>query len=224
MKIRKFLIIVIFALATFGQTLYGQQSASDQKEFADTQEKAGKGDAQAQLILGYYYAVGFGVVKNQVESVIWYRKAAEQNLSGAQYNLGTCYELGQRVTKDMAEAVKWYRKAAEQNMPEAQFNLGGCYKRGEGVATNFIMAVDWYRKSAEQNLASAQFNLGLCCVRGQGTKQDDVEGYKWIFLSSAQGFEQAKDTIKKLDAGLDPKEIAEGKNRANIWLEQHKKP
>src|ERR1017187_5169762 len=188
MKIHKFLIIVIFSLATFGQTLYGQQSASDQKEFADTQEKAGKGDAQAQLILGYYYAVGFGVVKNQVESVIWYRKAAEQNLSGA------------------------------------QFNLGGCYKRGEGVATNFIMAVDWYRKSAEQNLASAQFNLGLCCVRGQGTKQDDVEGYKWIFLSSAQGFEQAKDTIKKLDAGLDPKEIAEGKNRANIWLEQHKKP
>jgi len=108
-------------------------------------------------------------------------------------------------------------------MPEAQFNLGGCYKRGEGVVTNFIIAVEWYRKSAEQNLASAQFNLGLCCVRGQGTKQDDVEGYKWIFLSSAQGFEQAKDT-KKVGCWIGSEGIAEGKNRANIWLEQHKKP
>lgn len=123
----------------------------------------------------------------------------------------------------MAEAVKWYRKAAEQNMAEAQFNLGGCYKRGEGVATNFITAVEWYRKSAEQNFANAQFNLGVCCLKGQGTKQDEAEACKWFFLSSAQGFQQATDTLKKIYAVLEPKQVAEGKRRANSWLEQHKK-
>jgi hypothetical protein len=43
-------------------------------------------------------------------------------------------------------------------------------------------------------------------------------------LSSAQGFQQAKDTLEKISSVLDPKEVAEGKNRANIWLQQHKKP
>src|ERR1035441_1793733 len=120
MKTHRSLIAVAFALIAFGQILYGQQNASDQKEFAETQAKAEKGEAQAQLILGYYYAVGFGVAKNEVESVNWYRKAADQNLAAAQYNLGTCYERAEGVAKDMAEAVKWYRKAAEQNMAEAQ--------------------------------------------------------------------------------------------------------
>jgi len=57
------------------------------------------------------------VTKDAVESMKWYRKAAEQGLAYAQYNLGDCYVKGTGVAKDEVEAVKWYRKAADQGMP-----------------------------------------------------------------------------------------------------------
>ncbi len=202
---------------------HGQENIADDKTIADTRAKAEKGEADAQLILGYYYAGGLGVAKDEAEAVKWYRKAADQNLATAQYNLATCYDNGQGVSKNMAEAVKWYRKAADQNLSKAQFNLGVCYKRGEGVAQNDAEAVKWYLKAAEQNYANAQFNLGLCCSRGQGVAQNDVEGYKWFLLSSGQGFEQGTNVVAKLEAALSPEQIAEGKRRANNWLERHKK-
>lgn len=208
----------------FGQSLSGQQSTVDEKNFAITRVKAENGEANAQLVLGYYYATSLGVTEDKVEAVKWYRKAADQNLAAAQYNLATCYDDGQGVDQDRIEAVKWYRKAAEQNMAEAQFNLGSCYKHGDGVTQSLIESVKWYRKSAEQKYARAQFNLGVACIRGEGVEQDDVEGYKWIYLASKQGFEAATNSLPKLDAALSQSQLTEGKQRAEDWLKQQKKP
>jgi TPR repeat protein len=70
--------------------------------------------ADAQCALGWCYANGHGVVKDEVEAVKWYRKAAEQNLAEAQKNLGCCYGLGQGVAKDDVEGYKWCLLAAGQ--------------------------------------------------------------------------------------------------------------
>lgn len=50
-------------------------------------EVAEKGNAEAQYNLGLCYARGDGVPRDFAEAVKWYRKAAEQNHTGAQYNL-----------------------------------------------------------------------------------------------------------------------------------------
>ncbi len=186
MKLNAFVINLGLAFVLFDQTLHGQQNVADDRQIANTRAKAEQGGADAQFTLGYYYAVGLGVAKDEVEALKWYRKAAEQNLATAQFNLGSCYDQGQGIAKNMAEAVN--------------------------------------RKAAEQNYANAQVNLALCCIRGQGVAQDDAEGYKWLLLSSAQGFEQAKNAVTKLDVGLSGEQIEKGKQRANNWLEQHKKP
>jgi TPR repeat protein len=110
-QIRKISICLGLLLLILGRTLHGQQSAADEKQFSETQARAAKGDAQSQFMLGYYYSVGFGVTTDAVKAVMWYRKAADQNLAGAQYDLGECYDHGLGVASDMVEAAKWYRKA-----------------------------------------------------------------------------------------------------------------
>ena len=60
------------------------------------------------------FAHGFGVAKDEVAAVNWYRKAAEQGHAQAQNNLGRMYQNGLGVSKNRAEAITWYRKAAKQ--------------------------------------------------------------------------------------------------------------
>jgi TPR repeat protein len=71
--------------------------------------------------------------KDDVETVKWLRKAAEQGFAEAQNNLGLMCVLGRGVSQDDAEAVKWFRKAAEQGYAAAQFNLGEMRRQGRGV-------------------------------------------------------------------------------------------
>ncbi len=70
------------------------------------------GDAGAQFNLGVMYANGEGVVKDQVQAVKWYRKAAEQGYADAQVNLGTAYWMGTGVPKDLVQAHVWINISA----------------------------------------------------------------------------------------------------------------
>ena len=78
------------------------------KSFQETKIKAEKGIAPAQANLGFLYANGRGVPKDEAEALKWYRKAADQGYAPAQFNLGVSYANGQGVPKDEAEAYKWY--------------------------------------------------------------------------------------------------------------------
>ena len=77
----------------------------------------------AQHRLGYMYANGQGVQKDDAQAVKWFRKAAEQGNAKAQYCLGVMYDSGIGVQKDEAQTVKWYSKAAQQGNTEARNEL-----------------------------------------------------------------------------------------------------
>ncbi len=57
------------------------------------------------------------------QAVIWYQRAASQNVARAQYNLGCCYEAADGVSKDMEQAMYWYQKAAMQGNESAKAAL-----------------------------------------------------------------------------------------------------
>ncbi len=89
------------------------------------------GYAAAQVSLGNCLASGSGVRKDDVEAVKWFRKAAEQGVTGRVY-LGQSYEE-KRHPKRYRRAFEWYQKAAEQG--EVGLNqMGLCYERGVGVS------------------------------------------------------------------------------------------
>src|SRR6266511_224441 len=212
------LICLLLVLLAVAVRLPAQQSEADSKLFEEIKAKAETGDAQSQYELGAAFFFGnFGVAKDEVEALKWWRKAADQNHATAQYDLGLCYANGQGVAKDDVEAMKWYRKAAEQNNAPAQYSLGVCYAKGEGVPKDDVESVKWYHKAAEQNLAQAQYNLGLCYVKGQGVAKDYVEGYKWWLLATAQGDEVAKKGVTVLEDSMTREQIAEGQKRARYF-------
>ena len=79
-----------------------------------------------------------GVTKSWKEAVLWYRKAAEQELPRAQYNLAWCYENGRGVEKDRDRALELYRKAAEQDYADAQKALARLSCSGREKKSGFF--------------------------------------------------------------------------------------
>ena len=100
-------------------TLRAQETASPKNTDLTTAttaliKKAIEGDASAQWRLGFMYANEIGVVKDEVEAVKWYRKAADQGDARAQVFLGYMYENGKGTVKDEVTAYKWYLLAGAQ--------------------------------------------------------------------------------------------------------------
>jgi hypothetical protein len=181
---------------TFGSFAHGQEEPTAE-QIAEWRDAAEKGDGATQHYLGFCYANGKGVVKDDEEAVRWYRKAAEQGIAAAQLNLGLCYSNAKGVVKDEEEAVRWYRKAAEQGIATAQLNLGSCYSNGKGVVKDEEEAVRWFRKSAEQGDAGAQASLGYSYKNGQGVVKNGVEAVRWYRKAAEQGYAYAQGNLAR---------------------------
>jgi hypothetical protein len=162
----------------------------------------------------------YGVPKDSVEAVKWYRKAAEQGIAEAQFNLGKMYNSGEGVPRDYVEAAKWYRKAAEQGIAEAQCLLGEMYwgvshnsldfYKRDGYSTiayygvksdtysDAVEAVKWYRKAADQGHDVAQRCLGEMYNSGYGVPKDSVEAVKWFRKAADQGNNTAQSKLGEM--------------------------
>ncbi len=135
---------------TFEQSLAAHERQDYRTAFAGFKKLAEQGHAGAQGNLGFMYANGQGVPKEERQAMAWFHKAAEQGDAGAQYNLGVMYRDGLGVPKDEQQAVALFRKAAKQGDASAQFNLAVMYYNGQSVPKDEQSAYFWLL------LASAQ--------------------------------------------------------------------
>lgn len=181
-------------------------AGEDEAEFERNLRLAEQGDVDAQCEVGWMYAHGTGVCRNDREAVRWYGMAAEQGDADAQRNLGGMYAEGLGVDRDDREAVYWYRKAAEQKHADAECDLGWMYERGRGVVHDDEKAVCWYRKAAEQGLAMAQCNLGWMYEEGHGVEQDDWQARYWYRKAAEQGYPRALMELERHEIMVGPLE------------------
>ncbi len=63
------------------------------------QKAAEEGNAAAQMDLGWVYADGRDVPRDDAEAAKWFRKAAEQGEAAAQNKLGVMYANGRGVSR-----------------------------------------------------------------------------------------------------------------------------
>ena len=66
-----------------------------------------EGHSRSQVMLGYAYKNGMGVVKNNKTAVKWFNLAAKQGFGNAQYMLAVNYYNGRGVGKDYKRAYMW---------------------------------------------------------------------------------------------------------------------
>ncbi len=106
---------------TSGQS--GESSTVDDPQVLSLLKEANQGSAGAQFLLGFFYAEGQGVAKNEQEAIKWYTLAAEQGHADAIVTLGMMYSEGRGVKRDLQEAVRWYTQAAGQGNADVQLIL-----------------------------------------------------------------------------------------------------
>ncbi|SCI15404.1 Polar organelle development protein [uncultured Flavonifractor sp.] len=138
--------------------------------------------------LGKCWRDGRGVLPDDNQAELWFRRAAEAGHDFSQYALGKLLQSQKR----MDEAVSWYEKAAAQGDSYAAYGLGKLYLEGKDVPKDVAKAVEYLRASAEQGNEYAQYALGKLYLAGEDVSQDREQAYSWFWESASQGNKYAQ--------------------------------
>ncbi len=144
------------ALAGYEDGMRAAQNGDYAAALREWQPLADQNHPRALTDLGFMYANGHGVPRDEAKAVELYRRAAELGLPLAQFNLGYTYLHGQGVARDPAEGLRWYERAAKQGFVAAQFNLGVRYYTGEGVERDLGEAYVWFALAERGGHARAE--------------------------------------------------------------------
>ena len=113
--------------------------------------------------LGKCWRDGMGVLPDDEQAELWFRRAAEAGHDFSQYALGKLLQSQKR----MEEAVSWYEKAAAQGNSYAAYRLGKLYLEGTDVPKNVAKAVEYLTNAAQEGNQYAQYTLGKLYLTGE---------------------------------------------------------
>ena len=138
--------------------------------------------------LGKCWRDGMGVLPDDEQAELWFRRAAEAGHDFSQYALGKLLQSQKR----MEEAVSWYEKAAAQGNTYAAYRLGKLYLDGTDVPKNIAKAVEYLTDAAQEGNQYAQYTLGKLYLTGEDVARDQEQSYRWFWESASQGNEYAQ--------------------------------
>ena len=142
----------------------------------------------------------WGVLPDDEQAELWFRRAADAGYDFAQYALGKFLQSQKRTD----EAVSWYEKAAAQGNSCAAYRLGKLYLQGKDVPKDVPKAVPYLTASAEQGNQYAQYTLGKLYLTGQDVKQDWEQAWAYFYESAEQGNEYADFFLEHFDQARRP--------------------
>lgn len=162
------------------------------------EEKAGQVQMLEQLwnagftvaahLLGKCWRDGMGVLPDDEQAELWFRRAAEAGHDFSQYALGKLLQSQKR----MEEAVSWYEKAAAQGNPYAAYRLGKLFLEGTDIPKDTAKAVEYLTDAAQEGNQYAQYTLGKLYLTGEDVARDREQAYSWFWESATQGNEYAQ--------------------------------
>ena len=148
----------------------------------------GAGFTVAAHQLGKCWRDGMGVLPDDEQAELWFRRAAEAGHDFSQYALGKLLQSQKR----MNEAVSWYEKAAAQGGSWAAYRLGKVYLEGRDIPTETAKAVEYLTNAAQEGNQYAQYTLGKLYLTGEDVTQDREQAYHWLWESASQGNKYAQ--------------------------------
>ena len=148
----------------------------------------GAGFTVAAHQLGKCWRDGMGVLPDDEQAELWFRRAAEAGHDFSQYALGKLLQSQKR----MNEAVSWYEKAAAQGGSWAAYRLGKVYLEGRDIPKETAKAVEYLTNAAQEGNQYAQYTLGKLYLTGEDVTQDREQAYHWLWESASQGNKYAQ--------------------------------
>lgn len=198
------------------------QASGDSSDFAKAlalmQKAADLGNPDAIGAIGYFYAEGKGVSKDEKLAVDWFRRGAEAGSAKAQFNLGRMLLNGRGVEKSEKESFYWVCKAADQGLPEAVVAAGNAFYFGDsGAEQDYAKAYAYLLQAAQKGNIESQNTVGVMLQNGMGGKASDIEQAKrWFRQAAEAGHAMAQYNLAQL-LGVDSK-IAANRTQALAWL------
>jgi TPR repeat protein len=133
---------------------------NSKKSFSIWSELVKQNHAKSMFMLGECYNHGYGVNKDEIIALDWYRRSADLNDIDSQCMLGKYFLKGTNgVEKDEKLSFEWFLKAAEHNnensigdgrsIMEAQHQIAICYFTGRGCTSDKNKGIIWYNKVIE---------------------------------------------------------------------------
>ncbi len=162
------------------------------KAFPLYKESAESGNKIAQRYLGFMYARGEGVKRDDNEAVKWLSKAFKQSDIKSAYFIGLIYLNAGKTDENFKIAFDTFHYAATRNLPEAQFNLAIMYYRGNYVKRDYAKALEWYRKASENGDLSAKRNIASMYFRGEGVEKDWSKAFEFYKEVAEAGYAPAQ--------------------------------
>ena len=150
--------------------------------------------------LGKCWRDGMGVLPDDEQMELWFRRAAEAGHDFSQYALGKLLQNQKR----MEEAVSWYEKAAVQGNTWAAYRLGKLYLEGTDVPKDTAKAVEYLTNAAQEGNQYAQYTLGKLYLTGKDVTQDRKQAYRWFWESASQGNEYAQFFLDHINDNRSP--------------------
>ena len=145
--------------------------------------------------LGKCWRDGRGVLPDDQQAELWFRRAADVGYGFAQYALGKLLQSQNRT----GEAVSWYGKAAAQGNSWAAYRLGKLYLEGKDIPKDVSKAVEYLTDSAEQGSQYAQYVLGKLYLSGRDVQQDRERAWEYFCQSAEQGNQYAGFFLEHFD-------------------------
>ncbi len=149
-------------------------------------ETALSGLAEAQVGWAHMLLDGYGVERDAIAAVRWFRLAADQENIDAYNMLGRCYERGWGVAADPFEAMHWFERAAAKGHDWAQFNLATVMLATYGEQTDLPRALSLLVSSARAGNAKAMNMLGRWREQGWDRRPKRRSAALW-FRWAAEG-------------------------------------
>jgi len=177
-------ILTLFLLISIN--LSAQESSPHTPFSQKLEEKATKGDSQAQAELGDAYLAGRNTEKNEKKAIIWITKSAEQQNPYGLMLLGNCYAEGLGIEKDARKAFDYYNRSDRLGYLDATYNLGYHTENGLFGRKNYNEAIKYYEKCANSGDFVTATYLGEIYLNGSKIQKDLNKAFHW-FEKAAQG-------------------------------------
>ena len=169
-------------------SVYENTEAEKAEQVRMLEQLWGAGFTVAAHLLGKCWRDGMGVLPDDEQAELWFRRAAEAGHDFSQYALGKLLQSQKR----MEEAMSWYEKAAVQGNPYAAYRLGKLYLEGTDIPKDTARAVEYLNDAAQEGNQYAQYTLGKLYLTGQDVAQDREQAYRWFWESASQGNEYSQ--------------------------------
>ncbi len=140
-------------------------------------------DAKTMYVLGMMYKDGRNVDTDYVQSLDWFKKAAEIGSSDAMVEVAKIYCLDQEYTgveKNADLAKKWIEEAVSRNNPKALYTTGLMYEEGFPYDKSYEEAFRYYKLAANKGVLNAYVKLYIAYQYAKGTDFDLKKAIYWL--------------------------------------------